>query len=176
MFKKFMALLLFISAIFVFYPQFKALDAVNTVSNYGINVDTSVIGIQMFGYLLLYVFAFGVLAWLPDKATVKVQDLVSLQDCPNCGEESLNKVRLNVNDSTNLKPRISLGIEYCTNCKKIWVDGGEIIKGGLYDYIENSLISVYGNEAPMEKNETFNPQDFDELLSDVVKAKKAKSK
>jgi len=173
MFKQLMALLLFVSAIFVFYPLFNDLNALNTLG-----LDNTLVSMLIFGVILIYVFAFSVLAWLPASSSLNVKDLVDVEDCPSCGEESLNKVRLNVAESSDsAAPRkLALNVEYCTGCKKISVDGQEIRKGGLYDYIEDSLISVYGNKAPMEKNESFNTKDFDELLIDIDKAKKAKSK
>src|ERR1017187_1095708 len=143
--KLLLALLLLLSAIFVFYPMVNSLDTLNRIG-----ADNTLATMQIFGFILLYIFAFTVLSWLPDKSSLNVQDLVDVQDCPNCGEEAMNKVHLNVNESNDSKttPRkLSMGIEYCTKCKKIWVDGQEIRKGGLYDYIESSLVSVYGNEA-----------------------------
>jgi len=169
-----MALLLFVSAILVLYPLASALNAVNTLG-----IDNTNLTMLLFGVIFIYVFAFSALAYLPEGKSVKVQDLVNIEECPDCGEESLTKVHLNLKESNSAKanPRmLSLAIEYCTNCKKIWVDGQEIRKGGLYDYIENQLISVYGNEAPIEKNETFDTKDFDELLADIEKAKKAKGR
>jgi len=120
---------------------------------------------------MLYAIGFIVIALLPEKATINVKELVDVQDCPSCCKESLSKVKLNVIESVENPRKLALSIEYCNECKKIWVDGQKLEIGDLYNYIENSLVSVYGDEAPLSKDEIFSSEDFDTLLADIEKAK-----
>ena len=99
MFKQLLGLLLIFSAILVLYPMITSLnEVVNAINSSG--YDNSVLvtarnnaEMQIVGFVLLYIFAGLVLAWLPEHSNSE-----HLQDCPNCGKVSLSKVHMNVNE------------------------------------------------------------------------------
>ncbi len=101
-----------------------------------------------------------------------------LNDCPNCGENSLSKVKLMVREHTDSKDddlqegrKSYFRVEYCNHCDYRRLDGQQIRKGAFYDYLEDSIISKYGKDVPYEINLDFELLDFEELLQDIAKAK-----